>query len=219
MADARDPRVVDIVTSGELLVAGTFAAPIPACDYGTEAPYVHRDQTPIAALFRDQANASSVPRTAGNTHSRSMIPADISDFSGAGAKSPPGGQSAVSRRKRFRRSGLPREIAQRPGEISDRRRSLVRRVKLLPFHQLGRYLWKEVACPGQLERTNSPTAEALETVCDPFRAGGLTAYCSRARTTIPEHRRAHAPAHLGGTDDIGRVNAILRRPSRARRAP
>jgi len=52
----------------------------------------------------------------------------------------------------------------------------VQRVEILPFHQLGRYKWKELGIPYQLEQTDPPTAEAVENVCGLFRAEGLTAY-------------------------------------------
>ena len=52
----------------------------------------------------------------------------------------------------------------------------VHRVDVLPFHQLGRYKWRELGIPYQLEQTEPPTAEAVEKVCGLFRAEGLTAY-------------------------------------------
>ena len=52
----------------------------------------------------------------------------------------------------------------------------VQHVDVLPFHQLGRYKWKELGIPYQLEQTKPPTAEAVENVCRLFRAEGLTAY-------------------------------------------
>jgi pyruvate formate lyase activating enzyme len=47
---------------------------------------------------------------------------------------------------------------------------------VLPFHQLGRYKWKELGIPYTLERTEPPTEDALAQACDLFRAQGLTAY-------------------------------------------
>lgn len=52
----------------------------------------------------------------------------------------------------------------------------VQHVDVLPFHQLGRYKWKELGIPYQLAQTTPPTAEAVENVCRLFRAEGLTAY-------------------------------------------
>ena len=52
----------------------------------------------------------------------------------------------------------------------------VQRVDVLPFHQLGRYKWQELAMPYELERTEPPTADAVEDAARLFRAEGLTAY-------------------------------------------
>jgi pyruvate formate lyase activating enzyme len=52
----------------------------------------------------------------------------------------------------------------------------VQRVDVLPFHQLGRYKWKELGMPYELERTEPPTADAVEDAARLFRAEGLTAY-------------------------------------------
>jgi pyruvate formate lyase activating enzyme len=52
----------------------------------------------------------------------------------------------------------------------------VARVDVLPFHQLGRYKWKELGLKYELELAEPPTAEAIEDVCRVFRAEGLTAY-------------------------------------------
>ena len=52
----------------------------------------------------------------------------------------------------------------------------VQRVDVLPFHQLGRYKWKELAIPYELERTEPPTEDAIEAAARLFRAEGLTAY-------------------------------------------
>jgi pyruvate formate lyase activating enzyme len=52
----------------------------------------------------------------------------------------------------------------------------VQRVDVLPFHQLGRYKWKELGIQYELERTEPPSAEAVEDVCRVFRAEGLMAY-------------------------------------------
>jgi pyruvate formate lyase activating enzyme len=52
----------------------------------------------------------------------------------------------------------------------------VQRVDVLPFHQLGRYKWKELGLAYELEKTEPPTAEAVDEACRIFRAEGLTAY-------------------------------------------
>jgi pyruvate formate lyase activating enzyme len=52
----------------------------------------------------------------------------------------------------------------------------VQRVDVLPFHQLGRYKWKELGIQYELEQTEPPSAEAVEQVCRRFRTEGLTAY-------------------------------------------
>jgi pyruvate formate lyase activating enzyme len=52
----------------------------------------------------------------------------------------------------------------------------VQRVDILPFHQLGRYKWKELGLQYELERTAPPTAEAVDEACRVFTAEGLAAY-------------------------------------------
>jgi len=51
----------------------------------------------------------------------------------------------------------------------------VERVEVLPFHQLGRFKWKELGIKYHLENTEAPTAEAAEKACAVFRAAGLKA--------------------------------------------
>ena len=51
----------------------------------------------------------------------------------------------------------------------------VERVEVLPFHQLGRFKWKELGLDYLLTDVESPTAEAAEHVCAQFRAVGLNA--------------------------------------------
>ena len=51
----------------------------------------------------------------------------------------------------------------------------VERVEVLPFHQLGRFKWKELGIQYHLEKTEAPTAEAAEKACAVFRAAGLKA--------------------------------------------
>jgi pyruvate formate lyase activating enzyme len=52
----------------------------------------------------------------------------------------------------------------------------VERVEVLPFHQLGRYKWKELGIRYVLETTEPPTAEAVAQALEIFRAAGLKAY-------------------------------------------
>jgi pyruvate formate lyase activating enzyme len=52
----------------------------------------------------------------------------------------------------------------------------VQRVDVLPFHQLGRYKWKELGLAYELEQTQPPIAEAVAAAASLFRAEGLTAY-------------------------------------------
>lgn len=51
----------------------------------------------------------------------------------------------------------------------------VERVEVLPFHQLGRFKWKELGLDYQLRDVEPPTAEAVERACAWFRAAGLKA--------------------------------------------
>jgi len=51
----------------------------------------------------------------------------------------------------------------------------VARVDVLPFHQMGRFKWKELGIPYTLESTRSPTADVVERTCAVFRAAGLNA--------------------------------------------
>jgi pyruvate formate lyase activating enzyme len=52
----------------------------------------------------------------------------------------------------------------------------VERVDVLPFHQLGRFKWKELGLEYTLETVEPPSADALERACATFRAAGLKAY-------------------------------------------
>jgi pyruvate formate lyase activating enzyme len=52
----------------------------------------------------------------------------------------------------------------------------VDRVEVLPFHQMGRYKWKELGIDYRLDHTEPPTPEMLEQVCEQFRAVGLKAF-------------------------------------------
>ncbi|HKE85949.1 MAG TPA: pyruvate formate-lyase-activating protein [Vicinamibacterales bacterium] len=51
----------------------------------------------------------------------------------------------------------------------------VQRVDVLPFHQMGRFKWKELGIPYTLEGTRPPTADLVERTCGVFRAAGLNA--------------------------------------------
>jgi pyruvate formate lyase activating enzyme len=52
----------------------------------------------------------------------------------------------------------------------------VQRVEVLPFHQMGRFKWKELDLDYALNDVEPPTADAVAQACDIFRAEGLTAY-------------------------------------------
>lgn len=52
----------------------------------------------------------------------------------------------------------------------------VQRVDVLPFHQMGRFKWKELRLDYTLEDVQPPVSEAVEHACAQFRAVGLKAY-------------------------------------------
>jgi pyruvate formate lyase activating enzyme len=52
----------------------------------------------------------------------------------------------------------------------------VQRVDVLPFHQMGRFKWKELGLSYTLEDVQPPASEVVERVCAQFRAVGLTAH-------------------------------------------
>ena len=52
----------------------------------------------------------------------------------------------------------------------------VERVEVLPFHQLGKYKWKELKLNYTLDKTESAPNELIERACAQFRAEGLKAY-------------------------------------------
>jgi pyruvate formate lyase activating enzyme len=52
----------------------------------------------------------------------------------------------------------------------------VERVDVLPFHQLGRYKWKQLGMNYTLETTEPPSHELVERVCALFRNAGMTAH-------------------------------------------
>jgi len=52
----------------------------------------------------------------------------------------------------------------------------VERVDVLPFHQMGRFKWKELKLSYPLDDVQPPTRQRVEQACEQFRAEGLTAY-------------------------------------------
>jgi pyruvate formate lyase activating enzyme len=52
----------------------------------------------------------------------------------------------------------------------------VQRVDVLPFHQMGRFKWKELKLDYTLQDVQPPGTEAVEHACAQFRAVGLKAY-------------------------------------------
>ena len=52
----------------------------------------------------------------------------------------------------------------------------VERVEVLPFHQMGRYKWKELGINYAIENTEAPSSNLIMRTIDRFRAAGLKAY-------------------------------------------
>jgi pyruvate formate lyase activating enzyme len=52
----------------------------------------------------------------------------------------------------------------------------VERVDVLPFHQMGKYKWKQLGMDYTLADVDPPEMDAVERACDVFRAAGLKAY-------------------------------------------
>ena len=52
----------------------------------------------------------------------------------------------------------------------------VQRIDVLPFHQMGRYKWKNLGIEYKLEDVEPPSSEAIERACAQFRQLGLKAY-------------------------------------------
>lgn len=52
----------------------------------------------------------------------------------------------------------------------------VQRVDVLPFHQMGRFKWKELKLPYMLDEVAPPSQEMVELACAQFRAQGLDTY-------------------------------------------
>jgi pyruvate formate lyase activating enzyme len=68
----------------------------------------------------------------------------------------------------------PHEIAQIAGFAAFL--GNVERVDVLPFHQMGRYKWKELGIEYELPDTDAPSVELVQRVCRQFRDVGLTVY-------------------------------------------
>jgi pyruvate formate lyase activating enzyme len=52
----------------------------------------------------------------------------------------------------------------------------IARVQVLPFHQMGKYKWKELGLDYTLENVAPPSSHLIERTCAVFRAEGLVAY-------------------------------------------
>jgi len=52
----------------------------------------------------------------------------------------------------------------------------VERVDVLPFHQMGRFKWKQLGLEYKLDDVKPPSAELVERTCAVFRSAGLQAY-------------------------------------------
>jgi pyruvate formate lyase activating enzyme len=52
----------------------------------------------------------------------------------------------------------------------------VERVDVLPFHQMGRYKWKELGIDYALNEVEPPSPELIECACEQFRAVGLNTF-------------------------------------------
>ena len=52
----------------------------------------------------------------------------------------------------------------------------VERIEVLPFHQMGRFKWKQLGLPYALDDVEPPSAELVERTLALFRTEGLTAY-------------------------------------------
>lgn len=51
----------------------------------------------------------------------------------------------------------------------------VERVEVLPFHQMGRYKWKELSLNYTLENVEPPAPDVVKRTCQQFRDVGLDA--------------------------------------------
>ena len=52
----------------------------------------------------------------------------------------------------------------------------VEQVDVLPFHQMGRFKWKELGMDYKLQDVDPPSASLVERVCEQFRSVGLKAH-------------------------------------------
>jgi pyruvate formate lyase activating enzyme len=52
----------------------------------------------------------------------------------------------------------------------------IERVEVLPFHQMGRFKWKQLGIRYALDEAEPPTPEAVERACAIFHKAGLKAY-------------------------------------------
>jgi pyruvate formate lyase activating enzyme len=52
----------------------------------------------------------------------------------------------------------------------------VARVDVLPFHQMGKYKWKQLGIDYTLQDVEPPTADVVERTCEVFRSAGLKTY-------------------------------------------
>jgi pyruvate formate lyase activating enzyme len=52
----------------------------------------------------------------------------------------------------------------------------IERVDVLPFHQMGRFKWKELGMSYSLDKVEPPTRAEVEKICALFREKGLKAY-------------------------------------------
>jgi pyruvate formate lyase activating enzyme len=52
----------------------------------------------------------------------------------------------------------------------------VERVDVLPFHQMGRFKWKQLGLQYELDDVEPPSPALVERACEAFRSAGLTAY-------------------------------------------
>jgi pyruvate formate lyase activating enzyme len=52
----------------------------------------------------------------------------------------------------------------------------IERVDVLPFHQMGRFKWKELGMPYSLDNVEPPSLEQIEKICALFREKGLKTY-------------------------------------------
>jgi len=52
----------------------------------------------------------------------------------------------------------------------------VERVDVLPFHQMGRFKWKELGLDYKLKDVEPPSIDLVERACNVYRSAGLKAY-------------------------------------------